>query len=162
MDARALALLMREKDRLDAAYAEVELAFKMQHKDLIFRRDQCKKDIEALRAAFEIEAAAKWFQDGAKPEAPLGLQIRREPTIYNAELLCEWARENMPELLKLDEKATKAYVEHEAVRILSEDGEMLAAMETRPTLVAGAKTLISWLEELEWSENVAKEQETND
>lgn len=159
MNVRTLAELVRTNEALDKEYAEAEATFKFQYKNLIAAREKAKKDIEAARAVLEIEATEKWLQEGVKPEPPLGLQIRRTPTLYNTEALYDWAWNNMPELLRLDEKATKAYVEHEGVRILSPDGEVLAGMQERPTLVAGAKTLITWLEELEWSENVAKEQE---
>jgi len=147
---RILAGLYRENQKVQEELKRLELAFRIEHAELYASAASLKESIEVTRNLIAMQAVAGWLEDGSRPEAPLGLQIRHSAVLLDVKALATWAHENMPELLKLDEKAAKAYVETQAGKIVSEDGVILAHTEEVPVLVAGEKTLISWLQEQEW------------
>lgn len=157
---RQLAETYEKLELVSAAIKEAEAAFKLEMSPLYAKQTEVKTAAEALRSDISRIILEQFREDGTRPDYPLGIQVRSTAVILEPNLLVNWfVHENMPEYLKLDEAKVKNYLK-ENRRIVNIGGELLAGMTDEPVLVAGEKTLISWLKEEQFNAETTSTDET--
>lgn len=147
---KTLALIYETKAEADRAYEVAHSDFILQNAELINRRKKLEQQIDEFRndileESLQIEELPPQIQ----------VQWRDTPTIFEFQAMYDWALENR-EFLKLDEKSVKEYVKENG-SIADADGVVLAGTQKKPILIAGEKTLISWLDELRFNQNHSEE-----
>lgn len=146
----SLALAYKDQQQLDREWKAAKSTFNLQYGGLERKRKEGNERVETLRSQLYGEAILRWDEGTLNDELPYSIRVTYVPTIHNRQALIQYAIDNMPELLDINEEKVKNYVQNEG-RIIA-DGEVLAGIVPTPILVAGEKTLIGWLDQQAYEE----------
>lgn len=159
---RQLAETYEKLELVSAIIKESEAVFKLEMLPIYAQQLEAKTMAETLRGDISKMILEQFKEDGTRPNAPLAIQVRATPKIHSTAELFSWAIKNEHfAFITLDEKYIKDWLKHNH-RIVSETGEVLASMVDEPVLVAGERTLLSWLQEKRFEEQFNAETTSTD